>query len=707
MPPPAIPGSARFCSHLVWTLLPSGRADALGGFLMKRYLALMILVISPVFAEEPPTETFIDEYDESTLDHGDTYARITFADKEAYLTREDQTEEPLIRNMPVTSGDFLETRPASFAEIEFIDGSLMQFDRGTRVEFQAINEVHGKDNLSIIKIHDGSIFLHVVEVNPDEQTRVFRFDTEAGSAYIEAAGIYEITMEAGRMKLKVFRGFAELSGEEDSVPVYSGEYSTIRNLRRPIRANAFNSFHTNRFERWAYSRRPVTESVSSDYVDSSIASYSRDLDDAGEWRYEEGLRTQIWVPYVESSWRPYNNGYWTTCNGVLTWVPYDSFGWVTHHYGRWGWNIGLGWYWIPGYHYSPAWVAWSSYDSYVGWCPLGYYNRPYYYNAYGRPVWGGARVQNNYWTYVSSTVIINRSRNYTVRNVSHSGTRAITTRSVHVKRDDFRDSRGFLKVIRDPEENRTRARVATSNRKGTMVVRDRTQAERVKITGRSTGARAVPRYLPEPGKTSRARVQPSERDAAAGRGVVRTSRPTSESKAAPTVRTRETVQRGSSTPRERTTTRSGSGTKLHTTSPTRTRESTEKNSRPVQRTTTPKQDSTRDRKSTTNEDTNRKPRVSTPSRTRRPQTSTPPPSQPKAKTPPPSRSRSSASSNRSRTTPRANASASRPSSSKSRATSRGNASSPRASKPSGNTSKTSKQSSTRKRTKPKKKEEPS
>ena len=35
-----------------------------------------------------------------------------------------------------------------------------------------------------------------------------------------------------------------------------------------------------------------------------------------------------------------------------------------------------GWYWIPAYHWSPAWVSWFGNDHYYGWCPLSWWNRP-------------------------------------------------------------------------------------------------------------------------------------------------------------------------------------------------------------------------------------------------------------------------------------------------------------------------------------------
>ena len=60
----------------------------------------------------------------------------------------------------------------------------------------------------------------------------------------------------------------------------------------------------------------------------------------------------------------------------MTWVSPEPWGYVTYHHGRWGWTASIGWFWIPGVYYAPAWVAWQSDDAYFGWAPLGYDNAP-------------------------------------------------------------------------------------------------------------------------------------------------------------------------------------------------------------------------------------------------------------------------------------------------------------------------------------------
>ena len=134
-----------------------------------KYLALLILASTTwSLARDLPDEQVVDEYDVSSLDHGEGVARITFSDKYVYLAHGGDEAEPAIRNMPVVAGDFLETHANAYAEIELIDGSLIQFDAHSKIELQAINEVYGNESLSIIKLHKGGLFLHIIDESHDE-----------------------------------------------------------------------------------------------------------------------------------------------------------------------------------------------------------------------------------------------------------------------------------------------------------------------------------------------------------------------------------------------------------------------------------------------------------------------------------------------------------------------------------------------------------
>ncbi len=82
-----------------------------------------------------------------------------------------------------------------------------------------------------------------------------------------------------------------------------------------------------------------------------------------------------WQPYSAAEspdWRPYTIGSWAHTDAGWTWMSEEEFGWAVYHYGRWIKLNDIGWAWIPGYEWAPAWVTWrqSEDDEYIGWAPL-------------------------------------------------------------------------------------------------------------------------------------------------------------------------------------------------------------------------------------------------------------------------------------------------------------------------------------------------
>jgi hypothetical protein len=69
-------------------------------------------------------------------------------------------------------------------------------------------------------------------------------------------------------------------------------------------------------------------------------------------------------------WRPYTDGDWIYTDYGWTWRSDEPFGWATYHYGRWARVPRMGWVWVPGTEWAPAWVSWRHGSDYVGWAPL-------------------------------------------------------------------------------------------------------------------------------------------------------------------------------------------------------------------------------------------------------------------------------------------------------------------------------------------------
>ena len=90
----------------------------------------------------------------------------------------------------------------------------------------------------------------------------------------------------------------------------------------------------------------------------------------GNWIERPG-HGWVWTPRdVSASWRPYQAGHWVWSDQGWTWLTDEPYGWATYHYGRWYQDPEIGWAWVPGNDWAPAWVSWQEGQDYVGWAPL-------------------------------------------------------------------------------------------------------------------------------------------------------------------------------------------------------------------------------------------------------------------------------------------------------------------------------------------------
>jgi hypothetical protein len=113
-------------------------------------------------------------------------------------------------------------------------------------------------------------------------------------------------------------------------------------------------------------------SSSSSKAPQGYETFYRKLEPHGAWR-ETGDYGYVWQPRAAQrsrEWRPYTDGRWSYTDAGWTWMSDEPFGWATYHYGRWTRLTGIGWCWVPGDEWAPAWVSWRKSDQHVGWAPL-------------------------------------------------------------------------------------------------------------------------------------------------------------------------------------------------------------------------------------------------------------------------------------------------------------------------------------------------
>lgn len=107
-------------------------------------------------------------------------------------------------------------------------------------------------------------------------------------------------------------------------------------------------------------------------ADEDYGAFYTRLDPYGSW-LETANYGYVWQPQTaerSNSWRPYTNGRWVYTDAGWTWYSEEPFGWATYHYGRWTRLRSIGWVWVPGDEWAPAWVSWREGNDYVGWAPL-------------------------------------------------------------------------------------------------------------------------------------------------------------------------------------------------------------------------------------------------------------------------------------------------------------------------------------------------
>jgi hypothetical protein len=101
-----------------------------------------------------------------------------------------------------------------------------------------------------------------------------------------------------------------------------------------------------------------------------VTAFQEPLSMYGQWM-ELDPYGAVWMPAgVGPDWRPYTIGHWIFTDYGWTWVSDEPWGWASYHYGRWSYDAGLGWFWVPGTIWGPSWVAWRWGGGYVGWAPL-------------------------------------------------------------------------------------------------------------------------------------------------------------------------------------------------------------------------------------------------------------------------------------------------------------------------------------------------
>jgi ferric-dicitrate binding protein FerR (iron transport regulator) len=259
-------------------------------------------------------------------------------------------------NLTLPEGAWLRTGPASRAEVQFDDNSVLHLGPETQLGLADQTRLATGQRLTLISVERGLAYLAgtpgardseliavpgaQVTLNPAARVRVEA--SEQGSSVAVLVGSVRFSSPAAELQLR-----AGQAARVDAVD--------------PTRFFLDHEIAPNELDQWAGER-------------GSVRFGHADLDAAGEW-IETANLGRIWRPKPAEGWRPFQQGWWRWYDGLgYTWVSSESWGWLPYHYGRWTRLDNLGWVWVPSKNsvFKPGDVYWlrSEDEGYIGWGPL-------------------------------------------------------------------------------------------------------------------------------------------------------------------------------------------------------------------------------------------------------------------------------------------------------------------------------------------------
>jgi tRNA(Leu) C34 or U34 (ribose-2'-O)-methylase TrmL len=370
-----------------------------GGFFIIAGCALLLL--SPAWARASRHYKVLDGPQQFYYGHI-SYTEAQAEGANPVVLREGRAApETAILNLPLGPGDVIRTPGDRRCEIQFDSGTIVRLDFDTELKIGTIlaQSLSATDRLSNLELNRGRIYVMYKEYDSREMFQVLTASAAVKLSHktvatisVAADGSTEAQVKSGKASLMF--GPEEKSLKKETVRKMEGV--TVRGLqaqREPYAADTD-------FEQW-------NERINAHFAElhqgmNALPKPVQNLPDAvfyfaqtygnmyGEWIWDS-LYGYVWRPYLDRmdypGWRPYYVGSWSYANGQLYWVPDEPWGWIPYHLGIWQWDEKLGWVWLPGSLFAPAWADWEFFYGYAGWRPWSLYD--WFSGFYTDFIWGG------------------------------------------------------------------------------------------------------------------------------------------------------------------------------------------------------------------------------------------------------------------------------------------------------------------------------
>ena len=334
------------------------------------------------------------------------------------VLREGRSEpEPAVLNLPIGPGDTIRTSADRRCEIQFDTGTIVRLDAGTVLGVRTIlaRSLSSAQELSVLTLDKGRIYVMYKRYSGQEMFQVLTSNAAIKMGHnsvsiLSAApdGSTEAQVVSGRASVLFGPEAARLEDRK----VKKGERLIVlpdhqSQLDAGIAGTAFELWNKEinaRFEDLHEGLSPLPKPVQS--LPKAVFYFAQAYGNRfGEWLWDD-LYGYVWRPYIDNGrypwgWSPYYYGNWSMAGGQMFWVPQEPWGWVPYHLGIWQWDKKLGWVWLPGSMFAPAWASWDFFFGYASWRPWSLFDWMYGFDSWSSgfsyfgdnliytPGWGG------------------------------------------------------------------------------------------------------------------------------------------------------------------------------------------------------------------------------------------------------------------------------------------------------------------------------
>jgi hypothetical protein len=329
------------------------------------------------------------------------------------VLREGRAEaEEAVLNLPIGPGDTVRASADRRVEIQFDTGTIVRLDFATELRIETIlaRSLSKLDELSVMTLDRGRIYVMYKEYSRTELFQVLTPNAAVrmkhnSVAFVTAAGDGTTEAQVKYGRARVLFGPNERSLRDVTVKkgqrliVLAGHQSELASALEGTAFDLWNGEINARFDELHEGLSALPKPLQK--LPPAVFYFAQMYGSRyGEWLWDD-LYGYVWRPFLDQNlypwgWQPYYAGQWTSYNGQMFWIPGEPWGWVPYHLGVWQWDKKLGWIWLPGSLFAPAWATWDFYFFYAGWRPWSLYDWMFGYTSYG---WSGFTFADGGWWY--------------------------------------------------------------------------------------------------------------------------------------------------------------------------------------------------------------------------------------------------------------------------------------------------------------------